>query len=653
MGKVKFFPVFADMVKWRQNVVGHNKTLVIVGTLSLLLLPISIRASDKINGTDEELFGTGESPVLKASKQRCSAGVSNGEHYTGWSDCWRTCEALLPQGRRWPEVVRDYGRGQGTIEALWGPAVQAFIDVRDREEEQNVKSKQTGEELGHLVEFLYQCHALVASSAHSDYSDNDSPHSRREEHVHTSLVNPQLKCRARGTDTQDYLKCVSFIKLYDTFTFGKKAKETVDIIRFDKHVSEKQDELMDRRLEGDTVGVEDGLNVQKESLEKQKDITAENTVISAAQMASLIGIINSMPTRKTLLGECGAAMQGKQEQFKNLFATGRTAAAAKATKKDGEGNDIPDETASWRVSDLPDEGKGICPSLDGFNLILNTEAREMAKALSVQSGIEAAANLAKQSILKNRIKGIDGAIKKIDEFEPESLSEEELDEMYMRECALRPELPKCKIRNRQKVDGIKNSYAFGSNPKAVEIGGPSDDDGPAAVGDSNGDRGNQPMGTGIDLPDIGNLGGNGFESTPPPPSSYAGKGEGNPGGGGGGAPGNVSPPGNGAGTGGGQGDRRPASSAGPVKYDGSGGGWSGYNSGGKNRGAGQTEKTSSNPFSNLFGKKKDPSGSELMEFRNPASKSKSARGNIFRRLSRRYGEAVKGKKLLKYTIKKD
>ena len=224
--------------------------------------------------------------------------------------------------------------------------------------------------------------------------------------------------------------------------------------------------------------------------------------------------------------------------------------------------------------------------------------------------------------------------------------------MYVRECVIHPELPKCKIRNRRKVDGVSNTYSFGPGAKSSVIGSSDGGDGDSFSGSApNVDRDFVPTGLGEMLPDTNTLGNNDFSRAPPPAASYAGRGTGNPGGGGGGAPGSVSPPGKGgAASGGGGGGGASGSSGGTkVSYDGSGGGWKGYGSGGRGGKSGRSSgKTRNNPFAKLFGKNKKKSGSEVMDFRSPASKF-GISGSIFKRLSRRYGDVVKNKRLHEYT----
>ena len=638
----------------------------IVGLLGVwaLLPTLASSAASEINETKfEEFFGTGENPDMEPTFDNCRgrrrASGDERRYSYGTASCWRTCEALLPKGIKWPDVVQKYGQGQGGIAALWEPAVREFIRYRDHQNDgvngaagspyalgQNARSEKVGKEFQQLIEYLYQCHALITVSGHSDYS-SDKFRDRKEIYTRTSLINKQLKCQAAGSDTQDYPKCVRLIELYDTFTVAKKAKVTVDVIRYQEHVDGAQDKLHDKRMEGDTVGVADSLNVQKESFKKQKNLSMENMTISAAQMTSLLAIIRSMPTWDSLITEeCIPRMKGQEGEYQKLYNLGKE----RAHEAEGD-DDKPDQLSTWPAGpDLKEPCQRLADGDLGLMLIFNTEAREIAKALSVQSGIEAAANLAKGVILNKRIKGIKGAIKDIDEFAPKDLTEEEMEEMYVRECFVNPELPKCKIRQRRKVEGTKNTYTFGSSPGNSVVASEWEDPDAPAVGAGNGDRGGGPSGIGTHLPEGGSSGNDDFESPPPPPGTYAGKGRGLPGGGGG-APGGASPPGKSVP---GNSNQNTPSSTGTeanVKYDGSGAGWGGYSPQGSGNNRGRTRAPVANPFAKLFGKDKKKGGSELVEFRNPASKRAGNRG-IFRRVSGRYGEAVKGKRLLEYTAEK-
>ena len=617
--------------------------------LGVFFLPSLVHGS-KINGDPKELFGTGEEPASVSLDDCNPNNLSYKNIYFGWSQCWMTCEALLPEENQWPNIVNKYGQGQGDIASLWRPAVESFINFRTEQTDQDVKSSQTGKEFKKLVGLLHQCHALVTITSHSDYSSDEfSRMGRYGHHTRKSLVNPELKCKATGYDTQDYPKCTKLIKFYDTFTFGKKAKETVDKIRFDDHVSDQNDELVQKRLKGDSVGAEDSLNVQKESFKKQKNIATENMVVSAAQAASLTSIISSMPTLKSLLqNECLPRMEGKEKVFQELYDYGKNMADAAPGKT----------TLKWPKEPTPFlEADPLCANIIkmDINLILNTDARNMGIMLGVQSGFEALANLAKGALLKKRIKGLDGAIKKIEEFKPEPLTEEEMEDIYFRECVAMPDLPKCQIRQKRQVEGANNSYSFGTETKSTVIGD-SDlpDDGNSNTPTPRIDRSHLPGKVGISLPDASSLGSTDFSGSIPPGAAYSGKGSGNSGGGGGGGggAGSASPPGGSAG-GGRQNNTGTADTASSkVQYDGSGGGWKGYNLGGGGRNRRQSQSPVKNPFAKLFGKNgKKGSNSELIDFRNPASKGHSSNKNIFQRLSKRYKDVSKKKQLLEYSVK--
>ena len=398
---------------------NRSKIVVLVGFLGLF--SDFSRASNRINGDPAILFDTPtgekaeeeEETEEQLQRERAreaidlnnytSRGFARKEGYVGVSDFWIACEELLPKNRRWKNEVGQ--SGQGRIEQLWGPSVQAFIDYKKEQTDLSAKSDVTGEQLEGLIHFLQQCHSLLAVTGHSNY-DSDEFARTNKIHERPSAVNPQMKCKAAANNTQDYPKCVSLIKLYDTFTFGKKAKHMVDTVRSDEHASDLEDKLVQERLKGNTIGVEDGLNVQKESFKKQKDITTENMTISAAEMTSLLAIINSMPTWKDLMEECTAQMGGQEGEFLSLYEKGKNLALS--SDKDNKVVSTAGKKKGGPTVWTPRNGfrtaEQVCPNLtnDHFklNLILNTDVREMAKALSIKSGIDAVANLAKGAILK-------------------------------------------------------------------------------------------------------------------------------------------------------------------------------------------------------------------------------------------------------------
>ena len=601
------------------------------------LIPSLVRGEEGINGVPDELFGEKGSVEIVSARNCYGKKSTSKQGYVGMGNCWRACEALLPEGTKWPDIVQRYGQGTGQVEDLWTPA----LDLLEEREMDNPSGK-AGKHFSELISFLHLCHALSTMSSHSKYSDAKITYHGRNMYGKKSVVNPELVCKTMGLDTQDYPKCNQLIKLYDTFTFAKKAKQTVDVIRQDEHVFKEQDKLHEKRMNDETVGTEDVLSVQKEGLEKQKDITGENLVISAAQLASLSAIVNSMPTLKTLLSdECEPVMRSKENVYDDLFESRK-----KQFKR---------PTMGWKHESL--EAGPLCTQAykTFHNLILNTDVRDVGKSLIIQSGVELVADFAKRAIIKDRIKGLEGAIKSIEGFEPESLTEEEMESIYLRECIVNPTLPKCKNKPRKKVDGVRNSYSFGGNNKPTLVGGVVSDEknGGNDGGSPDVDRNDAPKALGVPLPDASSLGNNDFTAPPPSGGTYAGKGTGNPGGGGGKAS-SVSSPGGGTGGGdGGDGTSADSPSSTKVAYDGSGSGWKGGYTGGGNSSRTREKNGNSNPFSQLFKKKGGTGdGSEVMNFRLPASK-KGKSGSIFQRISTRYQDVSKKKQLLEYTVEKE
>ena len=518
-----------------------------------------------------------------------------------------------------------------------------------------------------FANFLHLCHALITISGHSDYSNrNLSYRGGSDIYEQSSEYNPQLTCKSAGTDTQDYPQCSRLITLYESFAYGKKAKQTVDVVRQDNHFSKQRDRLHKERMKGGTVGTEDVLATQKESFKKQKAITGENIAINTAELGALSAVIKSMPTVETLMqNECVPRMRNKGEDFKELTSQYKIEIFNKYIYKMrtisleehimSSDEHMIQAGRNWAKKYQPLEVDSVCSlALNTFrNLIMNTNARKVGKSLIIQSGLEATANLLRSNILKDRIKGLDGAIKKIEGFEPKSLTEEQMEEIYLRECTVNPTLPKCREHHRKKVDGVKNSYSFegGSTPTLIGRTVQNENDN-GSNGSPNVDRSKTSKEWGISLPGSQFLGGGEQIFCGPLlerlPMRARGKAM---------IPAVAAVPGpralrplEKARGGGGGGDRDPPGDSSPaakVAYDGSGGGWKGYGSGGGM--ANKQAKGNDNPFGGLFKNKREKGqGGDVMEFRQPASKTKAH--NIFHRISNRYREASKGKKLLEYSV---
>ena len=223
----------------------------------------------------------------------------------------------------------------------------------------------------------------------------------------------------------------------------------------------------------------------------------------------------------------------------------------------------------------------------------------------------------------------------------------------MKECEINPTAPECQSASgRQSVGFQGNSFNITGNDKASHVpGSMNDGKGGGANADSPGQQNRSDI-AGIIGTELGEATGKGSTAITGAPgaASYSGKGVGNPGGSGGASSKGAAPPGGRPPRTGGKPSPGSDSRGVKVKYDGDGSGWK-SGAYGSSRRRKKKPSSNSNPFAKLFGdkKKKDGKGG-ILNFRTPSS-ALNKKGGLFQRVSSRYRQVEKEKRLLKYVQK--
>ena len=506
-----------------------------------------------------------------------------------------------------------------------------------------------------FVDFLYHCHALMVTTTHSDYND-DELHKKGGEHSKQSKFNPSFKCETKGHDTQDYQSCVNWINVYDGFQVAKKVNTQAQSLRRSAHQADIQDQIIEAQEDDGLAGTSALMEGQKSVYQAEKQYAQERGALSGSELATLEGLRQAMPTVESLSNQCQERMRGKDALYfhylntvvYNTFVNGAT----------NSGNHlIPQARQESELSYFgnhqilrqkhPDLFKAdqACAALHGerwgINLVMNGGTRKAAVQSVMKAGIEAAAELAKAALLGDREDVVAKAKKEFEEFVPEDAPEIAQD-ATVAECEVNPEAPGCQNLEPQYHGMQGGTLTIGGTGTSSTINAPSGGGKSTAStpGSNKEGRGSKFATAKLDDPK-GEFGTSGLIGRAPAAAYKDGPGKGPIPQGGGPNLGGVAPPGGpgGAGT-----KRGTAEVSKPkVDYKGSGvGSLTGYN----RRYRPTKTRRVANPLASLFNKgQKD--GERVVNFREPAS-NLSLKQDLFERLSERYQAERKKGYFLKY-----
>ncbi len=618
----------------------------------------------------------------------------------GWSRYFRFCAAEAD--RDWTELVKELPTG-----SQWVESIKEFKDkIKDAkikeliEKDDNCKYPQqiandtSGEIKNQCIEHIkkiygdliqeyntryenyFSCHALMYMTIHTDYEDEKLISSGGEV-IYASNVNPNLKCYAKGQDTQDYKSCKTLITAYDAAFIGGAVMKKVQNIDYQSHLDDSKAQLSSKST--GELQTQDFLDTQKSQVNKQRDMTNQTIAFNAAKVATLYTLSKKLPTKESLVNECISkykldikidSPEKVSSEIKyiiqNKIRPDINIAIAKHVNSNNLTNmpQIEDQEIEKIFNDSenkpldyeidPNNAKEeLCNSpFDSTRNMTNLVLNGPAKTAINQELIISAADMLGNMFLANKLKkmegNIGGVISDINDYKPEEF--EELQEILVTLCEAEPNHERCK--DAEKIRFASNNLVIGGNPAATSTGQLQQ----KQVNSNNNDASNSPNRKNI----VGNV-----ASLIDPADKNSGLSEIVPAGvvktGGGGA--NPAAGGGGGAAGGGGGGAAPASGSGQrapqqaedtgksVAYKGSASG-SLIFSGGARKSA--VRKKTNNPFSKLFGKDKTKKKGSVINFRNVASKN-SINGkntNLFEMISGRYKKVNKQNQLLIYNIEK-
>ncbi len=479
------------------------------------------------------------------------------------------------------------------------------------------------------------CEGLLGMTKWSDFSDIGNSDIQR-----ATSFDERIQCRSAGNNTQDFPKCKSAINLYNVAAVSKHTLDQVQGIRHQGQMMEGQKKLSTSGPFNHTGALE----YQKEGIKSMKSIAQQRAVFDSIKLAKFFEIVKKMPTTDSLHESCTQRYtQNVQTYLKTLFD--ESVGIYKETIKRFYGDHTAplDDTTPFR----PTDASTVCMnSIKGEDTLLrNQKARDVAKQMAVKAGIDVGTNLAKAHLLGKQERGLDGIIKKVEEYDPEKVVGFGDQSLKIEECRFNPNAPQC----RQVVGG--DFHNIGPSGGSVKITNSDGNKDPGSFGAEEEEQG--AFATPTDGTSGAKFSGN---ITPIAPSINKGSGglanpatasRLKPGGGVGGSSSGASPGGRGASPGGSspsdsrQKKSRPHSMQKVGSYGKNKGALRGFYA---PKGSGQLPKSrdvaSENPFKDLF--KNRPKGKSLLFDIGDTESS------LFKRISKRYKSVYSKERLLKF-----
>lgn len=510
---------------------------------------------------------------------------------------------------------------------------------------------------------VQKCEFYLATT-YNDYVDLDD----RPESNSTASPDGAIRCTSKGFETQDYPACVRLVNTYVASVYGKQATNTAQQFMAMDHAMDSQEELMKNGTKDMTLG----LKIQKDGLETQSNMAIQRGVVDAGFAVTMGKFISDMPTADNLTDDCIASGQSKAlaklpstiaeaatkvlegEEFIGVKLFEEQAIAGASSDEEGNiftmnGKAVKGTEIAYGKEKLKKECTEFITSSEQYLLQNSQKGLDAAKQKMADLGMNALAEAGKAALLNKQASDIDGAIKKVDAFEPVDWTPPS-GELTAAICEAEPNREGCL------------APTFGRTSSYVDPGLSISGIGAGGVVNSGVDADslamNDPDSTAISDQakndfKVGSLAGsvdksNQFESSAPGAATVKSGGA-NPGGAGGSG-------GSGAG---GIGAPAPAKvaaekgksafvgKAAKVSYAGDSKGSLGY-SGGRGSAA-KKASGNENPFDKLFGKKDSKDGNDVLNYRDLASAGIGGKnGSIFNRISTRYGQVQSKGRLLEY-----
>ena len=379
--------------------------------------------------------------------------------------------------------------------------------------------------------------------------------------------------------------------------------------------------------------------VQKDMINKQKSQAQTRAAIDTAAAASLVGLAQALPDKNYLVDKCENTFKSStvlQDARKDLV-----------TIRGQFSNAINDEQ-TYKERDMKYYCQDKIASMD-HDFIPNKLISQPVYAIAAEFGVEAAKNQLSASMLKKRAGMIDDLMERIKNMdtggEYAGLTQQEA---IMKYCEAHPASPQCAA-----LPGGTGTTVI--NPGGFNLGGEDfaanglegydvedfgEDLDTVSEIDENGDGDGSTGPTSTKVADVNKNGEKGAIA----PRAKIGNGGGRGPASGGGAGGAASA-GNRGGGGAPEGEKGKAQGSGQAKNTSLA-----YNSGKNNaylKGGGSINSRSNKKVANPFAKLFKNSKGKVLNFRGPSSIGKQS-GNLFTRISKRYGNVHENNRLLKY-----
>ncbi|OFZ74343.1 MAG: hypothetical protein A2451_03720 [Bdellovibrionales bacterium RIFOXYC2_FULL_39_8] len=487
------------------------------------------------------------------------------------------------------------------------------------------KLKNLQEDISAYLEKVQECAGFAVIMKGTDYDADYNGFKVK------NSVDDAIKCESQGHITQDYPACATMVNFYDGFFVGQQIGTAVQQVDFGLKTQELQKDAMKNQQEGDYLA---GLKAQEKSVRKQADLANQQGVFHGTKLATLMTMYKKIPGDD----EINEKIQPHEESIKQLYASLND--TFKVVTIFG-GTD--DKNSS--ESEFPSLVLAYTTFINHRGIILaNTKSRDQLRMAMVKAGVDMTVALGQGALLNNQADDIADAMGTIDAASFPDLAWDQKD-LLATKCAMDPTAEGCGLV------GVGQQHDIAGADLTINGFGPNETGQYGTDGSLPVDPSAAAAGSDSSLDKVGSIVDNtkdkskGVPINPPGGLvSGGGAGGGVPGGGGGGFGGAGSPGGGGDG-GGGRGPASESSLTVPKYSFASGGSEVGF---ARNGGA-KSKEENKNPFSNLFGGKKDDKDSNnVMSFRELASVKE--KGNIFERISRRYTIISGSKRLLEYEV---
>ena len=518
--------------------------------------------------------------------------------------------------------------------------------------------------------FLEKCEALNHLVTDDSAFDREYPTVGRSNKTIKVSFDQKIKCETYGAETQDFKACSDFVNAYDASMVAKMAINTGQGIHYQ---GQSMDRQADMARQGQTGGVDHrgALGMQKDDIKDRANYATQNAALDSAKLATLFGILQTVPTRSSLAQSCQSSFESKKQEISERLHNRHDTAVKKLLTTMGlpegyvpnvDGNTFADLQPKKDQLQIVTTNGSLCADVantrsgsrrngnrgeDTSSLIMNQEMRSAAKKVLAAVAIEAAASFAAAGMLNSQAKKIDDLIKRIDGYDPSDDFVPPSTDLMAGPCAFDPSQPGC---GGQFGNGT-TAVGFGGTTLSFDGGGfgssgtmiNADEGYDNATGDrtATADRSGASMPVGSIIPGVDKK--SGMIDSPQGAASVKNSAAGRSGGAGGGGASAVGSTGGGGSGGQGQQAARGGQAGGgkQISYAGSS---IGRLSGGRGVGRKPASKDDGkNPFSNMF-KQGGPSNNTL-NFRGPAGINANKGSNIFDQISSRY-QVVQTKKLL-------